>query len=219
MSGLIRFCGFLLPFSLLIGYQLPPALSQGFSRLPSELSTQESVERPTLKVGSRGEAVSELQEALQKLGHYTGRVDGKFGESTQLAVSKFQQTVGLKDDGVVGPATWARLFPATPTEASSLPSASATAIESPATAVMTASATTATASEMAIDNLPVLKLGMRGPAVFWLQKRLESIGFFQGRVDGVFGSSTEIAVKAAQERYNLRSDGIVGPSTWRTILP
>ncbi|MGZ4765321.1 MAG: peptidoglycan-binding domain-containing protein, partial [Ilumatobacteraceae bacterium] len=34
---------------------------------------------------------------------------GKFGAQTQKAVKAFQAKVGIKQDGIVGPATWSRL--------------------------------------------------------------------------------------------------------------
>jgi len=53
----------------------------------------------------------------------------------------------------------------------------------------------------------------RGMAVLELQQLLGSLGFDPGRLDGVFGSNTEMAVRAFQERNGLDVDGIVGPKT------
>lgn len=69
--------------------------------------------RPTLRTGSRGVEVSELQAALKLLGYYTGLVNGLYGDTTAIAVSRFQQAAGLKSDGIVGATTWDRLFPST----------------------------------------------------------------------------------------------------------
>lgn len=57
-----------------------------------------------LKLGSEGEDVKKLQT---KLG-----VDpiGKFGPKTDAAVKAWQSANGLTPDGVVGPATWAKLM-------------------------------------------------------------------------------------------------------------
>ena len=70
-----------------------------------------SVNRPTLKMGSKGVPVRELQGALKLLGFYRGEVDGNFAEATKKAVSGFQQAAGLKSDGVVDNNTWQALFP------------------------------------------------------------------------------------------------------------
>ena len=101
-----------------------------------------------------------------------------------------------------------------PTATSTNSTATASTTNQPTTNSNSTVATTQSPSE----NLPTLRLGMRGPEVFWLQKRLQTAGFFRGSVDGIFGPGTEDAVKAAQTRYGLRADGIVGPSTWRALL-
>jgi Putative peptidoglycan binding domain/Heterokaryon incompatibility protein Het-C len=65
--------------------------------------------RPTLRRGSRGPAVRELQQRLNARG--AGLVvDGIFGPRTQAAVRTFQRTNRLQVDGVVGARTWARLL-------------------------------------------------------------------------------------------------------------
>jgi peptidoglycan hydrolase-like protein with peptidoglycan-binding domain len=61
---------------------------------------------PTLKKGSKGQAVKDLQEALKALGLAPGPVDGVFGKKTEDAVKAFQTSKGLEVDGVVGPVTW-----------------------------------------------------------------------------------------------------------------
>lgn len=63
---------------------------------------------PTLKMGSKGPDVKNLQTILNSKG-YSLVVDGEFGPSTQAAVKNFQRTNGLTDDGIVGPKTWEKL--------------------------------------------------------------------------------------------------------------
>ena len=72
-----------------------------------------------LKLGSSGEDVKRLQE---KLGVET---IGKFGPKTEAAVKAWQKANGLKDDGIVGDATWNKLFP------SSVPTASVSVAPTP----------------------------------------------------------------------------------------
>jgi peptidoglycan hydrolase-like protein with peptidoglycan-binding domain len=59
---------------------------------------------------------------------------------------------------------------------------------------------------------------MRGSAVTGLQERLKAIGVFEGAIDGIFGTETQEAVKAAQRNLNLDPDGVVGPATWIALL-
>lgn len=63
---------------------------------------------------------------------------------------------------------------------------------------------------------PVLYPWDLGSAVAELQELLRSHGFTL-RVDGDFGSVTEIAVRLYQRRHNLVVDGVVGPKTWFSL--
>lgn len=65
---------------------------------------------PTLRKGSKGPYVKELQTILNysSCGAHL-LVDGIFGNNTLNAVIQFQGMRGLKKDGIVGPLTWAEL--------------------------------------------------------------------------------------------------------------
>lgn len=67
--------------------------------------------KPTLRRGSKGDYVKELQEILQRLGYDLGKygVDSNFGRTTEKAVKAFQKNAGIGVDGIVGAATWAAL--------------------------------------------------------------------------------------------------------------
>ena len=66
--------------------------------------------QPTLWLGSRGSTVVTLQRRLAALHYFdAGPADGVFGSNTYHAVIAFQKVQGLTRDGIVGPATWARL--------------------------------------------------------------------------------------------------------------
>jgi putative chitinase len=58
---------------------------------------------PTLKQGSSGPDVRNLQQKFKELGFDPNGVDGHFGTGTAKAVRAFQQANGLKVDGEVGP--------------------------------------------------------------------------------------------------------------------
>lgn len=59
----------------------------------------------------------------------------------------------------------------------------------------------------------VLKVGSSGKDVTELQGRLKFLGFFDGKVDGQFGSGTKNAVTWFQWKFGLKSDGVVGAKT------
>jgi N-acetylmuramoyl-L-alanine amidase len=81
--------------------------------LPGTYAT--AMAQPTLRIGSRGSAVTYLQRRLAALRYDVGAIDGVFGSSTYHGVVAFQKVNSLSRDGVVGPQTWAALGrPVTP---------------------------------------------------------------------------------------------------------
>ncbi|MBE9041776.1 peptidoglycan-binding protein [Oscillatoriales cyanobacterium LEGE 11467] len=166
-----------------------------------------TLERPVLQLGSQGTDVSELQAALKLLGYYGDVVNGVFDRSTAEAVLGFQEAAGLNPNGIVDAKTWTRLFPAMLPQSTTEP---CTCNDRNTSAAAT--------DRSASGDLPLLRLGMQGTAVLGVQQRLQALGFFQGKPDGVFGTDTQAAVEAAQQSYDLQTDGVVGPSTWDVLM-
>lgn len=64
------------------------------------------------------------------------------------------------------------------------------------------------------NTLPVLsKFGSTGSEVRDIQKKLKSLGFYSGSIDGIYGTKTRDAVKAFQKSCGITADGIAGPKT------
>lgn len=59
----------------------------------------------------------------------------------------------------------------------------------------------------------VSRYGSRGEEVKQIQTKLKSWGYYNGEVDGVFGSNTQAAVKKFQQKNGLNVDGVVGEKT------
>ena len=57
------------------------------------------------------------------------------------------------------------------------------------------------------------KKGSNGAVVTQIQTKLKSWGYYTGSVDGVYGSGTERAVRAFQQKNGLTVDGKVGDQT------
>ena len=57
------------------------------------------------------------------------------------------------------------------------------------------------------------KYGSRGDEVTQIQTKLKRWGYYNGNIDGIYGSQTQEAVKYFQRKNGLTVDGIAGPKT------
>ena len=156
----------------------------------------------TLRTGSSGSAVEQLQFWLNTISQYVSSipsvtVDGRFGSGTAAAVRAFQRRYGLTVDGVVGEATWNAVY----AQFFSIQSDNGTPNAYPGTA---------------------LREGASGQNVrlvqFWLKiARTVYTALNNLSVDGKFGPSTRRAVAAFQRYFGLTDDGVVGRATWNKL--
>lgn len=92
-----------------IGYRLREMIA-------AEMRGQGARPTPALRAADmplirRGEPVAIAQRALVRRGFLTAQqVDSDFGPITERATRKFQRAVGLAQEGIIGPRTWAALF-------------------------------------------------------------------------------------------------------------
>jgi len=152
-----------------------------------------------MQSGTRGLAVSRLQERLVELGYYTVEPDGIYNSNDIAAVRAFQKKHGLKVDGIAGLETQLLLY-----SDNALP-ASATATPKPA----------ATPTPNVNETL---KIGSSGNNVTLLQARLVTLKYLNDTIDGRFGTKTAKAVAAFQKQHNLEDDGIAGPKTLKLLF-
>ena len=89
-----------------------------WARLNVDYDAPEDAENPggsetrrTLRPGMNGEDVRSAQRMLIALGYDAGATgaDGLYGSATRAAAAAFQRANGLKEDGMIGPATWQML--------------------------------------------------------------------------------------------------------------
>ncbi|WP_256218572.1 spore cortex-lytic enzyme [Bacillus sp. MUM 116] len=64
----------------------------------------------------------------------------------------------------------------------------------------------------------VIQRGAVGEDVIELQSRLKYIGFYHGKIDGVFGWSTYWALRNFQHEFGLPIDGLAGASTKNKLV-
>lgn len=160
-----------------------------------------------LKYGARGEKVRELQGYLSEISKSYNipnvSVDGIFGNGTKDAIITFQRLFGLSTDGIVGLATWNKVFEVYKNIENSNPGVPDNEFD---------------------GKYPgyLLKYGSRGEKVKEVQYYLASIsnqiGIPTVAADGIFGNATREAVVAFQKLFALSLDGIIGQSTWNKIL-
>ena len=80
------------------------------TRFDNVVTGNTTVSRPTLKKGSKGDAVKALQVFLNLKGYPCGIADGIFGQKTHNAVVEWQKDHDLVPDGVVGKRTYATMY-------------------------------------------------------------------------------------------------------------
>ena len=139
---------------------------------------------PLLRLGDSDEAVAVVRSVLNKVGCIGNDSTESLivDEHLSTGIRFFQQTHGLKADGIIGPQTWARLLEA----------------------------------QWNLGERELLftpEALMRGRDVTALQRRLSDLGFNCGRVDGIFGPRTDIALREFQENLGLDVDGVCGAKT------
>ena len=74
-----------------------------------------------------------------------------------------------------------------------------------------------TATAATISPWPLVRRGEQQHPVKTLQYLLRGRGH-NLTVDGIFGSSTDAAVRAFQQQKGLAVDGVVGPNTWSALV-
>lgn len=166
--------------------------------------------------GDQGEDVKKLQEELVKMGFLRIEPTGVYDELTEHAVFKFQQKreiLSEKTDfgaGVFGPKTRAHMNSVLTSRVK--------------TRKLVAAKKAQKLQQIAPGKFLVdLEVGTRGDQVAYLQKTLQSLGYFKGSVTDYYGEQTEKALLAFQmdkgivEANTDLGAGRLGPKTRRSL--
>lgn len=83
--------------SRILGYGRPK-----YDKKPTKKAYSGTFPKGTLRKGSKGTEVKNLQKFLNWYGNYALEIDGSFGSATEKAVKAFQKANGLTVDGIFG---------------------------------------------------------------------------------------------------------------------
>ena len=190
----------------------------------------------SMKQGSKGTTVKQLQQNLIGLGYLDGTADGSYGSKTRKAVEAFQADFGLKADGTAGEATQTAIYNAVVRLQVELKNAG----YAPGTADGHFGSKTRAALEkfQRDEELEVTgemnkatwsamdrsSMGIRGGAaartaeqIKRMQQALIGLGYLSDKADGVYGSKTREAVRQYQKAYGLTADGSAGSKTMTSL--
>ena len=73
------------------------------------------------------------------------------------------------------------------------------------------------AATVTVSNGAVYRQGSSGEQVKKIQTKLKNWGYYEGKVDGLYGSATTAAVRYFQRSNGLTADGVCGPATLRAL--
>ena len=153
----------------------------------------------TLRLNDKGTDVKAAQQRLSDLGYYKGSVSGTYTKSTMEAVKAFQKKSSLEDDGVLGPITRTVLF-------------GVNAIYAQPTAIPV-NTPEPSYEPITEENVVIIRSGSMGSMVLRLQQRLQELGYYTSRLDGVYLTDDIEAVRAFQKANGLKVDGKAGYDT------
>lgn len=182
-----------------------------------------------LHYGDRGDKVKEVQEYLIAQDLLHSEADGVYGSSTVDAIKEFQEALGLEVDGVCGELTYKILRAAAYDEidittfklGDYIPEHEDTPIDTPEISgtVVSLLNTVSTVKEVAeyAGVGDVIKLGMQGDGVVYLQNKLIEHGYYEGDADGIAGATTIRALKSFQSDRGMYADGICGHRTYSAL--
>lgn len=188
------------------------------NRVAEDSFGAENPDTPTIRRGSKGPAVKKWQGVLGLTGKDQ---DGDFGPNTERLTKAWQKKNGLKDDGIVGPATWTKALgqqikdavKAVPSTQKSMRQVmdeqkAVTAAQVKAVNPNVVFSEAGKPVALTSSGNPILKLGSKGPDVGRWQKIIGA------NRDDNFGPQTHTLTVAWQKRHGLTADGIVDDPDW-----
>ncbi len=166
-----------------------------------------------LRLGESGEDVRTLKRQLNRIGqNYPGlrprlELTSFFDLEMEETVRTFQRIFNLREDGIVGKATWYKIK----------------SVFAAVKGLADLGGEGLTADEVDREFPRILRLGDRGEAVGQVQYYLAVLAYFDDALplpggNGIFDEATDASVRAFQRQQGLIADGIVGRNTWNALV-
>lgn len=169
-------------------------------------------EKPMMAAGATGEGVKELQLRLRVLGFMDSSVDGDYGAGTTRGVKNLQQYMRDKEEiAIRADAEVMALLESTGEDISSMLTVEVNGIADPILL-----------DDFFSVDFPAMPTGMQsgsnGPDVVRLQRRLNTLEYYYGMLDGDFGAGTASALKTFQKRHGLEQTGEANMATMEVLF-
>ncbi|MFH1513304.1 MAG: peptidoglycan-binding protein, partial [Bacillota bacterium] len=150
--------------------------------------------------------------------YYNGKVSGDYLEGTTFGIKLFQEKNGLEATGTADVETQRKLFAAAALSRFAELSTELSGLGDVNDIVITSDGADPDKQNYDIEYNGKLTRGAQGNSVKQVQQRLTDLNYFDGPISGNYMDRTIEAVKAFQEKHNLRVDGITGAETWSALF-
>ncbi|WP_090930614.1 L,D-transpeptidase family protein [Nonomuraea jiangxiensis] len=107
--------------------------------------------------------------------------------------------------------------PSSPLAGSAVPAGTPSDLSGASRSGPIAAPSTSSAEDPVVAPRRTLKLGAKGKAVTWMQRRLTELGYLPGRADGRYGGTTLAAVWAFQKVNGLKPTSTIARRTWEAL--
>lgn len=171
-----------------------------------------------IEYGMNGPEVVNVQAWLDDYGFYTGPIHGDFDDATRSAVQAFQRMNGLAVTGYVNQSMLNLMMSETALTKFGTPLTIVPSTGGGSSSDDSDDSTGGTTGSTGSLSGSSLVFGMTGARIQDLQNILKSLGYYTGKIDGIFGNGVLNAVKQFQRRNGLAVDGKVGTLTMKALL-
>jgi len=174
--------------------------------------------------------IAQIQHALKNFGYDPGSIDGRLGKNTRKAIKEFQIAKGIAPTGRIESRTYFELLENPNIETKKTKD---TVLAEKQKVDLELKDVTleniASKENKTIENPPETTVQLQPETIHsklvkksktereldlkYLQSVLKRLGFYKGKIDGIFGKNTRVAVKKYQKTHGLKTDGILGAKT------